>query len=90
MRIKKNFVLHKLVDGYVCVPVGETMVDFNGLVNINETGAFLWELLQKGATEDELLKKMTSEYDVDTCSAQKGIKAFLEKLKDADLLEEDC
>ena len=45
MKIKDNFILRKVADSYVVVPVGKLTLDFNGIINLNETGAFLFELL---------------------------------------------
>ena len=87
MKIKDDFILRKVADSYVVVPVNQLTLDFNGIINLNETGAFLFELLQKGATNEELLEKMLAEYDVSSDVAQKGIDAFLTKVKDADVLE---
>jgi len=71
----------------VVVPVGKATVDFNGMINLNETGAFLWQQLQKGADEDALLKAMLKEYEVDEETAAEGLGGFLNKLREADLLE---
>ena len=64
MKIKDDFVLRKVADSYVVVPVNSLTLDFNGVINLNETGAFLFEQLQKGIEKDELIAKMISEYDV--------------------------
>lgn len=87
MKIKPDYLLRKVADSYVVVPVGKATVDFNGMINLNETGAFLWQQLQKGADEETLLKAMLSEYDVDEETAAEGIDSFLSKLREADLLE---
>lgn len=41
MKIKEDFVLRKVADSYVVVPVNKLTLDFNGIINLNETGAFL-------------------------------------------------
>ena len=64
MKIKKDFILRKVADSYVVVPVGKLTLDFNGIINLNETGAFLFELLQEGAEKEDLLRKLLEEYDV--------------------------
>ena len=60
MKIKKDFILRKVADSYVVVPVGKLTLDFNGIINLNETGAFLFGLLQEGAEKEDLLRKMLS------------------------------
>ena len=87
MKIKKDFILRKVADSYVVVPVGKMTLDFNGIINLNETGAFLFELLQKGAERDELVDKMLEEYDVDREKAEADIDVFIQKVRDADVLE---
>lgn len=87
MKIKKDFILRKVADSYVVVPVGKMTLDFNGIINLNETGAFLFGLLQKGAEREELLAKMLEEYDVTAEKAAADIDKFLEKVKAADVLE---
>ena len=87
MKIKEDFILRKVADSYVVVPVNKMTLDFNGIINLNETGAFLFELLQKGAERDELVDKMLEEYDVDREKAEADIDVFIQKGRDADVLE---
>ena len=87
MQIKDNFLLRKVADSYVVVPVGKLTLDFNGIITLNETGAFLFEQLQKGAEREDLIENLLKEYDVDPEKAAADIDVFLEKVKDADVLE---
>lgn len=87
MKIKKDFILRKVADSYVVVPVGKQTLDFNGIINLNETGAFLFGLLQEGAEKEELLRKMLEEYDVTPEKAAADIDVFLKKAEEADVLE---
>ena len=87
MRVKENFMLRKVADSYVVVPVGRQTLDFNGIINLNETGAFLFELLQKGASRDELVEKLLAEYEVERDRAQADVDKFIQSVKDADVLE---
>lgn len=87
MKIKDDFILRKVADSYVVVPVNSMTIDFNGIINLNETGAFLFEILQKGAEKQTLLKKLMSEYEVSADNAESDIDKFIQKLKDEDILE---
>lgn len=40
MKIKNGFILRNVSDAYVVVAVGEAAKDFNGMITLNETGAF--------------------------------------------------
>ena len=87
MKIKDGFILREVADSYIVVAVGEAVKTFNGIVNLNETGAFLWKALETGATKEELLEKLTAEYDVDEDTAKKDIDAFVAKLEEAKLVK---
>lgn len=88
MKVKSDFILRKVAGSFVVVPVNELTMDFNGMINLNETGAFLFELLQKGAEKSELVSCMLEEYDVEAERAEADIDKFIQKLKDADVLEQ--
>lgn len=87
MKVKSDFILRKISDSYVVVPVGDAVVDFSGLVNLNESGAMLFELLQKGAEESDLVDALLREYDVSREIAEADVKKFVAKVKDAGILE---
>lgn len=88
MKTKKGFMLRSVANRHVVVAVGQASVDFNGLITLNDTGAFIWEELSKDCTYDELLKKMLEVYEVDEKTAREGIDSFLETARSADLIEE--
>lgn len=88
MKTKKGFMLRSVANRHVVVAVGQASVDFNGLITLNDTGAFIWEELSKGCTYDELLKKMLEVYEVDEKTAREGIDSFLETARSANLIEE--
>jgi hypothetical protein len=87
MKIKDNFILRKVADSYVVVPVGKLTLDFNGIITLNETGAFLFELLQKGAEREELIERLLAEYEVTPERAAADVDVFIEKVKSSDVLE---
>ena len=88
MKTKKGFMLRSVADTHIVVPIGQASVDFNGLITLNETGAFLWEHLAEGCSYDELLNALLSEYDVAEDEARKGIDSFLETARIAGVIEE--
>ncbi|MBR1731411.1 MAG: PqqD family protein, partial [Ruminococcus sp.] len=81
MKVKSDFILRKISDSYVVVPVGSAVVDFSGLVNLNESGAMLFELLQKGAEESDLVDALLKEYDVKREIAEADVNKFVAKVK---------
>ena len=88
MKIKPGYMLREVAGCNVVVAIGVETMDFGGMIKLNDTGAFLWKLLEKGATENELLNKMLDEYEVNEADAKQGISAFINKMREADLLDE--
>lgn len=79
MKAKKGFLLRRLGDEYMVVAIGEASKNFNGMIRMNETGAFYWKELEKGATEDELVAKTQERFpDVDADTARQDVHAFLQ------------
>ena len=89
MKIGEKFILKKIFDDYIVVPVGSELVDFNSLITLNETGAFLWESLKTDLTEEELCSKLCSEYDVDLDTAKTDVSEFVSKLIEAGVLKSE-
>lgn len=85
MKIKKGFILKELDGQVVAIPVGS---DFSGVVKMNEIAAFLWKMLEKGATEDELVKAVLGEYDATEEQAKTAVKNTVELLKKNGFIEE--
>ena len=42
-----NLFCGEIAGDYVIIPTGKTVLKFNGLITVNEVGAYLWKLLQK-------------------------------------------
>ena len=87
MKVKEGFVLRSVAGSNVVVPVGAASVDFNGMITLNDSGAFLWRELEKGADVDSLTAALLREYEVDEETARKCAADCTEKLLDAGSLE---
>lgn len=86
MKIKDGFILRQVAGNYIVIGVGDEAVDFNGMITVNETGAFLWKILENGATTEEMVSALTAEYDVSADDAKKDVSDFIAKLEDGKLL----
>lgn len=87
MKIKQGFILRNVAGNNVVVPVGEATIDFNGMMSLNETGAFLFEKMIEGTTKEQLIDQLTGEYEIDADTAKKDVEEFIEKVKKENLFE---
>ena len=88
MKTKKGFTVRNIAGSDIVVPVGNAEKIFNGMITLNESGAFFWNALLKDTTVDEVVKKVTSEYDVDEERARADVEKFIEQLRENNLIEE--
>lgn len=87
MRIKSDFALRQVAGTWVVLPFGTEIVNFNGMLKLNESSVLLWKILEQGADRDALIAALTSEYDVDAETAGTDVDAFVEKLRNIGCLE---
>lgn len=87
MKIKDGFVLRDVMDEYIVMPAGAQMKEFEGVVVLNESSAFLFRKMQSEATEQELVEALLAEYDVDRDTAEKDTAELIKKLDDYGVLE---
>lgn len=87
MKINENFVLREVAGSWVVIPIGEKSVDFNGMMNLNETGVLLWKELEKGCEKEALVAAITAEYEVSAEEAAADIDEFVDILMKAGCLE---
>ncbi len=88
MRIRDGFLLRDVSGACIVVPLGERVVDFNGLITLNETGRALWERLTTGCELDELVDTLVRDFEVARGDAARDVHAFMEDLRAKDLLVE--
>lgn len=88
MKIKEGFIKRQVGERVVVVPIGEAAKNFHDMINLNETGGELWDLLKENTDEDKLLESMLEIYEIEPEQAQKSMKTFLRKLREAGVLEE--
>ncbi len=88
MKLKDGFLLKTVAGSKIVVPIGEASASFNGVITLSGSAAYLWEILQAGATEEELLEALLVEYNVERDYAAADLKRFIAKLQSAGMLEE--
>lgn len=86
MKIKENYMLRKVADCYVVVPIGSAVSEFNGMINLNEVGAFLWRQLEEETTPEKVLAAMLEEYEVSEAVAKADLDKFIKELEEAQLI----
>ena len=88
MRTIEGFKLRKLGNEYILVGESMALINFNKMITLNETAAFLWEQAEKGEFDaPSLCKALCAEYEVSPEQAMTDVTATIESWKEAGVIE---
>jgi hypothetical protein len=93
MKTIEGFKLRKLGNEYILVGEALSLINFNKMITLNETAAFLWEQADKLSREGEgfdaekLCKALCAEYEVAPSQAMSDVDATIASWKDAGVIE---
>jgi hypothetical protein len=88
MKIKDGFTLRTICGEHIVIGEGLAQVNFNKMLSLNGSAAYLWEQLKgKEFTEEDVVKLLTDKYDVTPERALEDVKKLLEEWKKQDVVE---
>jgi len=81
MKIRKNIAVSE--NGFIFNPLtGDSF-------SVNQSGAFILHKLKEGESDENILKVLQEEYDLDAYTAEKDLNDFLSLLKSYQLTENE-
>lgn len=89
MKVRDNFILRTIAQEQLLIPTGEAALSVKGLIALSESGSFLYQKLQNECTREDLISALTQEYDVPVPVAGEDIDAFLDQMRQLDMLVEE-
>jgi methyltransferase-like protein len=75
-----SVVTRKTGNEYVLVPVTNNIADMTSVYTLNETGAFIWELIDGRKSVEELIEAVENQYNVDHKTAAEDIFCFIDNM----------
>lgn len=89
MTLQKGFITHTLGDEQMMVAAGPAARLFHGMVQSNETAAFIVDCLKHPTTEDAIVDAVLREYEgVDRQTVVEDVREVLETLRSIHALDE--
>lgn len=86
MKFNGNFVLKKIGDAYYAVPLGSISKEINGMIKLNDTAAFIWQKIEDGSSEEEIIDSLSSKFNTAKEIAKNDFDEFTAALKEAKIL----
>ncbi|MGM9763698.1 MAG: PqqD family protein [Candidatus Cryptobacteroides sp.] len=88
MRIKEGFVMRQICGEHIISAEGMENINFNKLISLNESAAYLWESVEgKEFTEKDLAGLLIGKYGIDEALAAKDSAAIAKAWHEAGLVE---
>ena len=89
MKIIDGFVLRPLGEEFIVIGEGISQINFNKMISLNSTAAFLWENVEgKHFTVENLTKLLTDNYEVEEERAAADAAAIAAKWIEAGIVSE--
>ena len=88
MKIKDVFVLREMCGEHIVAAEGLQNINFNKLISLNSTAAFLWKALEgKDFTTEQMAQLLVDEYGIDMELALTDSATLIKAWLDAGIAE---
>ena len=88
MKLRGEFVVRQIMDNTMAIPVGQTALQLNGMILLNDVSKVIWEALEQNVDLEAIVTAVTDVFDVSAREARTDILDFIEKLRKMQLLDE--
>ena len=93
MKIKQGYILKENILGDnsnvgIVVPLNQSIGSLNGCIQLNETGIFIWKMLENGAEIDDIVSGILKEYKAPLNVVKKDVLNVISKLKEIGAIDE--
>ena len=88
MKIKDGFVKQQIQGKWLAVATGELSRTFHGMIELNETAAFIWDALVAGQSQAAIVGAIADVYGIPHEKAEADVGALLKQMADEGILDE--
>lgn len=88
MKIKKGFELRDICGEKVIIASGIENIDFNKMISLNESAAYLWQQVSDKAFDADMLAQLLeAAYDVDHATAITDAQSIMQSWLEQGIVE---
>lgn len=88
MKVSDQFILRSIAGENLLIPVGDAAIHVKGLICLSESGLLLYNKLKDGCAREDLIDALTAEYEVSKEEASRDTDAFLDQMRQLNMLVE--
>jgi hypothetical protein len=82
-----DVIFRKIADEFILVPIRQKAVDLRSVYTMNQTAAFIWELIDSRASVAQIKDKVADEFEVEAGQAQADVSEILSQLEALSLIQ---
>jgi hypothetical protein len=82
-----DIIFRKIADEFILVPIRQKAVDLKSVYTLNQTAAFLWELIDSKQSISQITDKFVAEFEVDSSQAQADVWELISQLEFLSLIQ---
>ena len=79
-RKSPDIIARRTGDEYVLVPVTDNIADMTSMYTLNETGAFIWDMIDGVRTAEDIARALALEYNTDLEITRGDVEQYLSDL----------
>ena len=87
MKIKEGFLLREIAGTHIVVPIGERVIDFKGMMILNDVSADVWVFMGEHRSYKDILDYILDTYEVDKHTAEGDLNNLIEQMEESGVLE---
>ena len=88
MKLRGEYIVRKVMDDIVAIPVGQTVLQRNDMILLNDVSKIIWDCLEQGMDVEDIVSAVTDAFDVSADEARTDIVEFCSQLRSLQLLED--
>ncbi len=82
-----DIIFRKIADEFILVPIRQRAVDLKCVYTLNQTAAFLWELIDSKQSVAQITDKFITEFEVDFRQAQADVSEMIFQWESLSLIQ---
>ena len=86
MMINKDFVMKKIGNEYIAAAVGNAAKNFNRIIKLNDTSAYIWHCIEPGIEKKTLIENYANHYSVDIETASADVEYIVGILEENNVI----
>lgn len=80
MKTNNLYILREVADESMLIPIAKASQRFNGMIHLTPTAVFIWKQVDTAKDLQEIITRLTTEYNVSEELAKRDVYGFLTEL----------